>query len=175
MAEVRAKETAAWWKGASSADGEGWGSKERAALLLGQLEDLRKTLRDVESRYEVLRVGYAEICDGPIAQLEGLVAEPQQTAPPQAHARQRAKRAQYLMHNLEARHALGLVPGREYGRQKVLIQRHAGRRFCPGVVSCLAGLTARTIMDATAAIVALSARFVLSLPARLVGLPKSGA
>jgi hypothetical protein len=94
---------------------EAYSTKERAELLLQNLQKLRDEVSAVETQYDVLEADYTEICDDAISKISTL-----KTA--SAHALESSSEESEVfkseMTNLDARFKLGLVPVESYLEQK---------------------------------------------------------
>ena len=81
-------------------------SREKAALILADLERLKTEVSSIEARYDVLKHDYTKICEDAILKISAIKAD------------LNGKTEEAEFKNLEARFKLGLVPAETYLNQK---------------------------------------------------------
>ncbi|HEX75761.1 MAG TPA: hypothetical protein G4O12_04170 [Dehalococcoidia bacterium] len=97
-------------------------TKERAELLLFNLQKLKTELSLIEARYDVLKADYTKICEDAILQINAIKADLEKRAEGKIGELQAPKSK---MSNLEARIALGLVPAERGSKQKEVLSKYS--------------------------------------------------
>jgi len=102
---------------------EAYSTRERAELLLLNLEKLRAEVSAVETQYDVLEADYTKICDDAISKISTLKTAPADALESNSEELEVFKSE---MTNLDARFKLGLVSVEAYLEQKeALGEAHA--------------------------------------------------
>ena len=106
---------------------EAYSTKERAELLLQNLQKLRAEVSAVETQYDVLKADYTEICDDAISKISTLKTAPADALESNSEELEVFKSE---MTNLDARFKLGLVSVEAYLEQKEALAK--ARALPPG-------------------------------------------
>ncbi len=97
--------------------GDAYSTKERAELLLSDLERLKAEVSTIEARYNVLKADYTKMCEDAIMKINTIKADLEKN-----HSNEVIKSgiSEPELSNLEARFKLGLMPADTYLKQKGL-------------------------------------------------------
>jgi len=106
---------------------EAYSTRERAKLLLLNLEKLRAEVSAVETQYDVLKADYTKICDDAISKISTLKTAPADALESNSEELEVFKSE---MTNLDARFKLGLVSVEAYLEQKEALAK--ARALPPG-------------------------------------------